>query len=68
MAARYEHYGTATVGDFVQDTFGRFGRQLVLVDVLGALSAGREPSKTPAEPSLKCVGVFVPMQTACGTE
>ena len=42
MAARYEHYRTATVGDFVQDTFGRFGRQLVLVDVLGALSAGRE--------------------------
>ena len=42
MAARYDAYCSETVGGFLRDTFGRFGRQLVLVDVLGALSGGGE--------------------------
>lgn len=42
MAERYDAYCSETVGGFLRDTFGRFGRQLVLVDVLGALSAGGE--------------------------
>ena len=42
MAARYDAYCSETVGGFLRDTFGRFGRQLVLVDVLGALNGGGE--------------------------
>jgi predicted YcjX-like family ATPase len=42
MERRYEAYCSETVKGFMNDTFGRFGRQLVLVDVLGALSAGSE--------------------------
>jgi predicted YcjX-like family ATPase len=33
MEERYKSYGSETVGGFLADTFGRFGRQLVLVDV-----------------------------------
>ena len=42
MAKRYDAYCSETVKGFLTDTFGRFGRQLVLVDVLGALSAGED--------------------------
>jgi uncharacterized protein len=42
MTARYDAYCSETVGGFLRDTFGRFGRQLVLVDVLGALNGGGE--------------------------
>lgn len=42
MAERYGAYCDETVGGFLRKTFGRYGRQLVLVDVLGALSGGSE--------------------------
>ena len=42
MNARYVAYCNETVGGFLRETFGRFGRQLVLVDVLGALNGGEE--------------------------
>jgi uncharacterized protein len=42
MARRYDAYCSETVKGFLTDTFGRFGRQVVLVDVLGALSAGED--------------------------
>ena len=46
MAERYDAYCSETVQGFLSDTFGRFGRQLVLVDVLGA-----SPARTAARSS-----------------
>jgi predicted YcjX-like family ATPase len=42
MAERYDAYCSETVGKFLKETFGRFGRQLVLVDVLSSLNGGSE--------------------------
>ncbi|HEX5079711.1 MAG TPA: YcjX family protein [Geminicoccaceae bacterium] len=41
MAARYERYRDVVVRSFYRDHFSRFDRQIVLVDVLGALNRGR---------------------------
>jgi predicted YcjX-like family ATPase len=42
MAERYETYKREVVARFYEDHFRRFSRQIVLVDVLRALLAGRE--------------------------
>ncbi|APX93980.1 hypothetical protein BWR19_14135 [Halomonas sp. 1513] len=42
LAARYAHYRRHIVKPFYQQHFRRFDRQVVLVDVLGALNAGPE--------------------------
>ncbi len=42
MEERYEVYKKEVVGAFYQNYFRNYGRQIVLVDVLGALLAGRE--------------------------
>jgi predicted YcjX-like family ATPase len=42
MEERYEVYKREVVGRFYEDYFRHYGRQIVLVDVLGALLAGRE--------------------------
>lgn len=42
LAARFRHYQQHIVRPFYRDHFRRFDRQIVLVDVLGALSAGPE--------------------------
>jgi predicted YcjX-like family ATPase len=42
MAERYEVYKREVVGRFYEDHFRRYSRQIVLVDVLSALLAGRE--------------------------
>ncbi len=42
MEDRYEVYKKEVVVKFYQDYFRNYGRQIVLVDVLGALLAGRE--------------------------
>jgi hypothetical protein len=42
MAQRYERYKAEIVAPFYRDVFSRFDRQLVLVDVIGALNAGPE--------------------------
>lgn len=42
MAARFERYKAEIVRPFYQEVFGGFDRQLVLVDVIGALNAGPE--------------------------
>jgi predicted YcjX-like family ATPase len=42
MEARFEAYKREAVARFYQDHFRHFGRQIVLVDVLRALLAGRE--------------------------
>lgn len=42
LAARFRHYQQHVVRPFYRDHFRRFDRQIVLVDVLGALSAGPE--------------------------
>jgi predicted YcjX-like family ATPase len=41
MAERYERYRDTVVRSFYRDHFSRFDRQIVLVDVLGALNRGR---------------------------
>jgi predicted YcjX-like family ATPase len=41
MARRYESYKSAVVRPFFRDHFARLDRQIVLVDVLDALDAGR---------------------------
>jgi predicted YcjX-like family ATPase len=41
MAERYERYRKVVVRSFYRDHFSRFDRQIVLVDVLGALNRGR---------------------------
>jgi uncharacterized protein len=43
MAQRFERYKAEIVSPFYSDVFSRFDRQLVLVDVIGALNAGPEP-------------------------
>jgi predicted YcjX-like family ATPase len=43
MAQRFERYKIEIVSPFFRDVFSRFDRQLVLVDVIGALNAGPEP-------------------------
>ena len=40
MAERYERYREQVVRSFYEDHFSRFDRQIVLVDLLGALNAG----------------------------
>lgn len=42
LAARFRHYQQRIVRPFYRDHFRRFDRQIVLVDVLGALNAGPE--------------------------
>ncbi|MGM0702307.1 MAG: YcjX family protein [Pseudomonadota bacterium] len=42
LAARFRHYQQQIVKPFYRDHFRRFDRQIVLVDVLGALNAGPE--------------------------
>ncbi len=42
MEERFEVYKKEVVGAFYQNYFRNYGRQIVLVDVLGALLAGRE--------------------------
>jgi len=42
LAARFRHYQQHVVRPFYRNYFRRFDRQIVLVDVLGALSAGPE--------------------------
>jgi predicted YcjX-like family ATPase len=42
MAQRYEAYKSAVVVPFYEQHFRNFSRQVVLVDILGALLAGRE--------------------------
>ncbi|MGY6565714.1 MAG: YcjX family protein [Halomonadaceae bacterium] len=42
LAARFHHYQQHIVKPFYRDHFRRFDRQIVLVDVLGALNAGPE--------------------------
>ncbi len=42
MARRYESYKSIVVKPFFRDHFARLDRQIVLVDVLQALNAGRE--------------------------
>lgn len=42
MARRYESYKTHVVRPFFRDHFSRIDRQIVLVDVLGALDAGAD--------------------------
>lgn len=42
LAARFEHYRKQVVTPFYRDHFQRFDRQIVLVDLLGALNAGPE--------------------------
>jgi len=42
MAGRFERYKAEIVSPFYRDVFSRFDRQLVLVDVIGALNAGPE--------------------------
>ncbi len=42
MAERYETYKREIVETFYRDYFRQYGRQIVLVDVLGALLAGRD--------------------------
>jgi predicted YcjX-like family ATPase len=42
MAERFEVYKREVVERFYRDYFRQYGRQIVLVDVLGALLAGRE--------------------------
>ena len=42
MAQRFERYKIEIVSPFYRDIFSRFDRQLVLVDVIGALNAGPE--------------------------
>lgn len=42
LAKRYAHYRQHIVKPFYQEHFRRFDRQIVLVDVLGALNAGAE--------------------------
>ncbi|MDI1347595.1 MAG: YcjX family protein [Pseudolabrys sp.] len=42
MEQRFEVYKKEVVAKFYQDYFRNYGRQIVLVDVLGALLAGRE--------------------------
>ncbi|MCE8052394.1 YcjX family protein [Billgrantia desiderata] len=42
LAARFRHYQQHIVRPFYRDHFRRFDRQIVLVDVLGALNAGPE--------------------------
>ena len=41
MAGRYERYRDRVVRSFYRDHFSRFDRQIVLVDLLGALNRGR---------------------------
>jgi predicted YcjX-like family ATPase len=41
MAERYERYRDTVVRGFYRDHFSRFDRQIVLVDLLGALNRGR---------------------------
>jgi predicted YcjX-like family ATPase len=41
MAERYEQYRDTVVRSFYRDHFSRFDRQIVLVDLLGALNRGR---------------------------
>jgi uncharacterized protein len=41
MAERYERYRDTVVRSFYRDHFSRFDRQVVLVDLLGALNRGR---------------------------
>lgn len=41
MAERYERYRDTVVRSFYRDHFSRFDRQIVLVDLLGALNRGR---------------------------
>ena len=45
LAARFRHYQQHIVRPFYRDHFRRFDRQIVLVDVLGALNAGPERFK-----------------------
>ena len=40
MAERYERYREEVVRRFYEEHFSRFDRQIVLVDLLGALNAG----------------------------
>ena len=42
LAARFRHYQQRIVRPFYRDHFRRFDRQIILVDVLGALNAGPE--------------------------
>ncbi|MGH6932041.1 MAG: YcjX family protein [Dongiaceae bacterium] len=42
MAERFERYKSEIVQPFYREVFGGFDRQLVLVDVIGALNAGPE--------------------------
>lgn len=42
LARRYRHYQQRIVKPFYRDHFRRFDRQIVLVDLLGALNAGPE--------------------------
>jgi predicted YcjX-like family ATPase len=42
MAERYERYRDTVVRSFYRDHFSRFDRQIVLVDLLGALNRGRD--------------------------
>ena len=43
LARRFDHYRRRVVRPFYHDHFRRFDRQIVLIDVLGALNAGPAP-------------------------
>ncbi|MGO2415980.1 MAG: YcjX family protein, partial [Cobetia crustatorum] len=43
LARRFDHYRRHVVQPFYHDHFRRFDRQIVLIDVLGALNAGPAP-------------------------
>ena len=47
MAERFERYREEVVRRFYEEHFSRFDRQIVLVDLLGALNAGPATSPTP---------------------
>ena len=53
MERRFEAYKTEVVMPFYNQYFRNYSRQVVLVDVLGALLAGREVSTTRGTPSTR---------------
>jgi len=60
MARRYEAYKTQVVKPFFRDHFSRIDRQVVLVDALGAISAGPGAVEDMRKAMAEILGAFRP--------
>jgi hypothetical protein len=64
MARRYEAYKTGVVKPFFRDHFARLDRQIILIDVLGAVHGGPRALEELRQAMADLLGAFKPGRTA----